>query len=98
LGSRVSIYVDKFFSSSSLEGVSSLILFPLFASSVIDTKGSFTANVVDNGSKFVDCGVNTSGKFTTAVVDTGGKFASGVVYTNGAPFLANISANFPKNF
>jgi hypothetical protein len=40
---------------------------------------------------------DTSGTIvTTGVVDTGGKFASGVVYTNGAPILANISANFPK--
>jgi hypothetical protein len=65
--------------SSSLKGLSSLILFPLFAAGVIDTGGKFAAGVVDIG-----------------VVDTGGKF-TGVVDTGGAPWLANISANFRKN-
>jgi hypothetical protein len=37
-------------------------------------------------------------KFAAGVVDTDGKFATGVVYTSGAPWLANISANFQKNF
>ncbi len=36
-------------------------------------------------------------KFATGVVDTAGKFAAGVVDTGGAPWLANISANFRKN-
>jgi hypothetical protein len=46
--------------SSSLSGVCSLILFPLFATGVNNTSG-FAASVVDTG-----------GKFATGVVDTGG--------------------------
>jgi hypothetical protein len=33
--------------SSSLSGVSSLILFPLFAAGIVDTGGKFAAGVVD---------------------------------------------------
>ncbi len=40
---------------------------------------------------------DTGGKFATVVVDTGSNFAAGVVDTGGAPWLANISANFRKN-
>jgi hypothetical protein len=43
---------DNFFSSSSLLGVSSLIMFPLFAACVNDTSGiggKFAAGVVDTG-------------------------------------------------
>jgi hypothetical protein len=45
LGGRVNIYVDKFFLSNSLSGVSRLILFPLFANSkfspgFVDTSGN----------------------------------------------------------
>ncbi len=36
-------------------------------------------------------------KFATGVADTGDKFDTGVVDTGGAPWLANISANFRKN-
>ncbi len=36
-------------------------------------------------------------KFAAGVVDTGGKFATGVNDTSGAPWPANISANFQKN-
>jgi hypothetical protein len=36
-------------------------------------------------------------KFAAGVIDTGSKFATGVVDTGGAPWLANISANFRKN-
>ncbi len=36
-------------------------------------------------------------QFATGVIDTGGKFATGVDDTDGAPWLANISANFRKN-
>ncbi len=35
--------------------------------------------------------------FTTDSNDTRGKFATGIVDSGGAPFLANISANFLKN-
>ncbi len=40
--------------------------------------------------------VYTGGKFAVGVVDAGGKFATGVVDTGGAPWLPNISVNFPK--
>jgi hypothetical protein len=46
--------------SSSLSGVCSLILFPLFATGVNDTGGKFAAGVVDTG-----------GKYAAGVVDTG---------------------------
>jgi hypothetical protein len=57
-----------------------------FATGVADTGGNFATGVVDTG-----------GNFAAGVVDTGGKFATGVVDTSGAPWLANISANFRKN-
>jgi hypothetical protein len=38
-----------------------------------------------------------SSRFASGVVDTGGKFSTGVVDTSGAPWPANISANFRKN-
>ncbi len=57
-----------------------------FAADVVDTGGKFTASVID-----------TSGNFATDVDETGGKFAAGgFVETGGAPWLANISANFRK--
>ncbi len=62
----------KFLLSSSLSGVSSLILFPLFATGVNDTGGKFAAGIVDTG-----------GKFAAGIVDTGGKFATGVNNTRG---------------
>ncbi len=37
-------------------------------------------------------------KFAAGVFDTSGKFAAGVNDTGGAPWLANISANFRKKF
>jgi hypothetical protein len=47
--------------------------------------------------KFAAVVVDTSGKFAAGVVDTSGNFATGVIDTGGAPWLANISANFEKN-
>jgi hypothetical protein len=47
LGSRGNIY--KFLPSSSLLGVCSLILFPLFATGVNNTGGKFATGVVDTG-------------------------------------------------
>jgi hypothetical protein len=35
-------------------------------------------------------------KFAAGVVDTNGNFPTGVIDTGGAPWLANISANFQK--
>jgi hypothetical protein len=55
------------------------ILFPLFATGVIDTGGKF-ATGINNTSK-------TGGKFAAGVVDADGNFATGVVDTSGAPLL-----------
>jgi hypothetical protein len=41
------MHTYKFLPSSSLSGVSSLILFPLFTTGVNDTSGKFAAGVVD---------------------------------------------------
>jgi hypothetical protein len=62
LGSRG----NKFLLSSSLSGVSSLILFPLFSTGGIDTGG------VDTGGKFAAGFVDTGGKFATGVNNTRG--------------------------
>ncbi len=81
-------------------------MFPLFATSVIDTGGKFAADVIDTGAKLPPVEnlppVSTTlaklvAKFAASVADTGGKFATGVVDTGGAPLLANISANFRNN-
>jgi hypothetical protein len=40
--------------------------------------------------------VDSAGKFAADVNDTRGKFTTGVIDTGGAPWLANISMNFPK--
>jgi hypothetical protein len=48
-------HIDKFFSSSSLSGVSSLIVLPLFSTGVFDTGGKFAAGINDTsgiGGKF----------------------------------------------
>jgi hypothetical protein len=42
---------ETYIFSSSLLGVCSLILFPLFATGVYDTGGKFAAGVVDTGGK-----------------------------------------------
>ncbi len=59
-----------------------MILFQLFATGVTDTGGKFTTDVGD----------------AAGIVDTGGKFATSVVDTGGAPWFANISVIFRKNF
>jgi hypothetical protein len=76
--------------SSSLSGICSLILFPLFATGVNNTGGKFAAGVVDTGGKLPPGSLTpaaTQGelvaKFAAGVVDTGDKFAAGVVDTGG---------------
>ncbi len=54
----------KFLPSSSLSGVCSLILFPLFATGVNNTGGT--------GAKCAASVVDTGGKFAAGVIDTGG--------------------------
>jgi hypothetical protein len=83
-----------------------------FAAGIVDTGGKFATginNTRENGGKICrPCSwyrlppVSTTlgkmvAKFAAGVVDTGGKFATGVVDTCGAPWLANISANFRNN-
>jgi hypothetical protein len=89
--------MHKFLPSSSLSGVCSLILFPLFATGVNDTGGKFAAGVVDTGGNLPPKSLTpvanlppvstTQGelvaKFAAGVVDTGGKFSAGVVDTGG---------------
>jgi hypothetical protein len=84
-------------------------LFPLFATSVVDTGPPVSLTnllpvsmtpVVAPVAKFTASVVDTGGKFATDEVETGDKFADdrrqSVVYTSGAPLLANIS-EFLKN-
>jgi hypothetical protein len=73
-----------------------------FASGVVDTGGKFATGVVPpvsltpvaNLSPVSTAQGELVAKFASGVVDTGGKFATGVVDIGGAPWLANISANF----
>jgi hypothetical protein len=69
--------VDTFLPSSSLKDLSSLILFPLFATFVIDTGGKFTAGMVDT--------VSNLPPVSTTLAKLVAKFASGVVHTSGEP-------------
>jgi hypothetical protein len=84
LSSRGNIFI-KFLPSSSLSGVCSLILFPLFATGVNDTGGKFAAGVVDTGGNLPPASLTQKKQFATGVIYTGGKFATGVVDTGGAP-------------
>jgi hypothetical protein len=61
--------------SSSLSVVCSLILFPLFATGVVDTSGNLPPVSTTQGELVA--------KFAAGVVNTGGKFAAGVVDTGG---------------
>ncbi len=65
---------------------------PPVSTTQVELVAKFAAGVVDTGGKFAAGVVDTGGNFATGVIDTGGKFATG-----GAPWLANISANFRKN-
>ncbi len=78
--------------SSSLSGVCSLILFPLFATGV---------NVVDTGGKLPPASLTPAGKFAAGIVDTGGKFATGVNNTRGtggkfAAGVVDTGGNLPR--
>ncbi len=52
--------------------------------------------VIDTGHRINNTS-ETLAKFATSVNNIGSKFATGVVDIGGAPWLANISANFLKN-
>jgi hypothetical protein len=85
-------------------------LFPLFATGVIDTGGKFAAGVVDAGGKLPPESLTPAANLPPVLLTTVAnlppvsttqgkmvvKFATGVVDTSGAPWLANISANFRK--
>jgi hypothetical protein len=71
-----------------------LILFPFFATCLIDTIGKFSAGFIDISGKLPPVAnlpsVSTTlaklvAKFAAGVIDTGGVFATGVVDTGGAP-------------
>ncbi len=67
---------------------------PLVLTIPAELVAKFSAFDVDTGGKFAPGVVVTSSNFATGVVDTVGKFAPGIF--GGAPWLANISANFRK--
>ncbi len=72
----------------------------LIATGVVDTGGKFATginNTRENGGKICHRCRWYRWQFAAGVVDTDGKFATCVVDTGGAPWLANISANFWKN-
>ncbi len=110
LGSRGNIYIN-FCLQVSLWGVCSLKLFPLFATGVNDTGGKFAAGVVDCGGNLPPASLTPAANLppvsltpvanlppvSTIQGELMAKFAAGVVDTGGAPWLANISANFRKN-
>jgi hypothetical protein len=76
------------------------MLFPLFATGVIDTGGKFAAGVVDTGGKLPPVLFIPAANLppvSTTLAKLVAKFAAGVIDTGGAPLLANISANFRKN-
>ncbi len=87
--------------SSSLSGVCSLILFPLFATGVNVTSGKFDAGVVDTGGKLPPASLTPAANLPPVSVNntrgTGGKICPGVVDTGGN--LSSVSltpvANLP---
>ncbi len=106
LSSRGNIYVYKFLTSSSLSGISSLILLPLFATGVNDTGGKFAAGAVDTGDNLPPAANLPPVSLTPManlppVATTQGelvaKFAAGVVDTGGkfAAAVIDIGGNFP---
>ncbi len=68
-------------------------MFPLFATSVVDTGGKFVSGIIDTGVANLLPVSTTQGdlveKFAAGVVDTGGNFAAGVIDTGGK--LAQVS-------
>jgi hypothetical protein len=85
----------KNFPSSSLSGVSSLLLFPFLATGLnlllvlLIPVAIFAPGVIDT------CGIFSPESMTPAVQVE--KITTGVIDTSGAPRLANISVNFWKN-
>jgi hypothetical protein len=80
--------VYTFLPSSSLKGICSLILFPLFATGVNDTGGKFAAGVVDTGVKLPPVSLTPVANLppvSTILVKLVAKFAAGVVDTGGQP-------------
>ncbi len=86
-------------------GICSLILFPLFATSVVDTCGKFIASVIDTGGNLPPVAnfqlvsttlVKLVAKFAAFVVDTGGKFATGIFDTGTltCEYLREFSKKF----
>jgi hypothetical protein len=102
LGSRGNMYI-KFLASSSLLGVCSLILFPLFATGVNDTGGKFAAGVVDTGGNLPSASLTPEANWppvsltpvanwppvSTTQGEMAEKFAAGGVDTGGK-FVAGV--------
>jgi hypothetical protein len=86
-------------------------LLTLFTTSAVDTGGKFAAGVVDTGGNLPPALLTPVANLppvslkpvanlppvSTTQVKLVEKFAAGVVDSGGAPWLANISANFRKN-
>jgi hypothetical protein len=86
--------------SSSLSGLSSLILFPLFAAGVIDTGGKLPPVSLIPAANLPPVSLTPVANLppvSTTLAKLVAKFAAGVVDTGGTPLFANISANFQKN-
>ncbi len=75
-------------------------MFPLFANGVIEPAANMLPAVLTprNIAANIDTTSRIGGKFAPGVIHTSGKVATGVVDTGDAPWLANIFANFWKNF
>ncbi len=92
--------------SSSLYGVCSLILLPLFATAVIDTGGKFAAGVVDTGGNLPPASLTPVANLppvSTTLAKMVEKFATGMANLPPVSLIpvvhldANISANFRRN-
>jgi hypothetical protein len=75
-----------------------------FATGVVDTGGNLPPALLTLVANLLPVSLTQVApaelvaKFASGVVDAGGKFATDVVDTGGAPWLANNSANFRKNW
>ena len=77
-----------------------MILFPLFAAGVVDTGGKLPPVSLTPAANLLPVSLTPVANLPPVSTTQGkmvAKFATGVVDTGGAPWLANISANFRKN-
>jgi hypothetical protein len=89
------VWTPLFLPSSSLSGICSLILFPLFATGVVDTGGKFAAGIVDTGGNLPPVSLIPVANLLpvslipVAICHRQWQFATGVVDTSGK-FAAGI--------